>query len=142
MAKKTPTGLYDTGYCKPPVDTRFQKGASGNPRGRPKGSRNLATLVARVFSRTVVAQDNGRQRRISVAEAMVTKIMAKAVSGDIAAQRLGISLLQASETDAPPVATLLASEDDRALLRAALLDQVAEPMTKPRRARSRKGVSR
>jgi len=31
---------YDVGYGKPPKGGQFQKGQSGNPRGRPKGSRN------------------------------------------------------------------------------------------------------
>ncbi len=28
------------GFCRPPVQTRFKKGTSGNPKGRPRGSRN------------------------------------------------------------------------------------------------------
>ena len=36
MTNKT----YDVGYCNPPQHSRFQKGKSGNPSGRPKHSRN------------------------------------------------------------------------------------------------------
>ena len=36
---------YEVGYRKPPVGTRFKKGQSGNPAGRPRGTVNLATLA-------------------------------------------------------------------------------------------------
>ena len=38
--KIPPTGLYDVGYGKPPVEHQFKPGESGNVNGRPKGSRN------------------------------------------------------------------------------------------------------
>ncbi len=34
---------YEVGYGKPPRHTRFQPGRSGNPRGRPKDTKNLKT---------------------------------------------------------------------------------------------------
>jgi hypothetical protein len=41
-----PAADYTVGYCRPPVATRFRPVRSGNPRGRPEGSRNLASIVA------------------------------------------------------------------------------------------------
>ena len=40
-----------TGYCNPPEHTRFKTGQSGNPRGRPKGTLNLATVLERTLAR-------------------------------------------------------------------------------------------
>lgn len=44
-AMSTKEGNYEVGYRRPPRQTRFKKGRSGNPRGRPPGSRNFASLV-------------------------------------------------------------------------------------------------
>ena len=44
---------YKVGYCKPPLETRFPPGSSGNPRGRPSGRPSLKTMVESVAYRKV-----------------------------------------------------------------------------------------
>ena len=59
---------YKVGYKKPPLHTRFQKGQSGNPRGRPRGSKNLSTLLADALNEPVVVTEDGGRRKISKRE--------------------------------------------------------------------------
>ena len=73
---------YEVGYGKPPVASRFTKGQSGNPSGRPKGRKNLATVLSQALQRKVAVNDNGRRRMISVFEAAVTQVVNKAATGD------------------------------------------------------------
>ena len=83
---------YKVGYGKPPVQSRFTKGRSGNPRGRPPKGQNLATMMAHELSQKVAVRENGRQRTISKRRAMIIQIINKAVSGDARAFRAVIEL--------------------------------------------------
>jgi uncharacterized protein DUF5681 len=73
---------YQVGYGRPPQHTRFKKGESGNPTGRPKGSKNLTTLLEKELKQRVMITENGRRRSITKQEAMVKHLVNKAVSGD------------------------------------------------------------
>lgn len=56
---------YEVGYGRPPVATRFKSGQSGNPKGRPKASKNLSTLACEQLHARVPAREGGRERRMS-----------------------------------------------------------------------------
>jgi hypothetical protein len=73
---------YQVGYGRPPRHSRFKKGGSGNPKGRPRGSKNATTLLQEALSEQVVISENGRRRTITKKEAIVTQIVNKAASGD------------------------------------------------------------
>src|ERR1700732_3591090 len=55
---------YEVGYRKPPDQTRFTKGRSGNPRGRSPGAKNLKTLLSEALNACVIVSDNGGRRKI------------------------------------------------------------------------------
>jgi Family of unknown function (DUF5681) len=51
-----PMDDVSVGYGNPPEQTKFQKGQSGNPAGRPRGSRNLKTLINRELNTTITIE--------------------------------------------------------------------------------------
>ncbi len=73
---------YEVGYCKPPEDTRFKPGQSGNPKGRPRGARNFRTVVRATLDEKVTLRDGERTRKVSVMEAIVRKCVNGALKGD------------------------------------------------------------
>jgi Family of unknown function (DUF5681) len=87
--KPNTTGV---GYGSPPERTRFKKGRSGNPQGRPKGTLNLATVLGRTLREKVAINENGRQKMVTKLEASVKQLVNKATAGDAAALRQLIAL--------------------------------------------------
>ena len=84
---------YDVGYGKPPKASRFAKGRSGNPKGRPKASRNARTIITEaVFKMRDVTVD-GKKVRMSQFEIGFQQIMKKFMTGDPKAAALLINLL-------------------------------------------------
>jgi hypothetical protein len=73
---------YEVGFGRPPKSTRFAKGKSGNPNGRPKGSKNLATLFREIGEEQVTVTEGGRTRNIKKSHAVIVQLTNKAVSGE------------------------------------------------------------
>jgi hypothetical protein len=73
---------YDVGYGKPPAQRRFAKGQSGNPKGRPKGSRNFSTIVRKEFRRRIAISENGLRKHTTKIEAFAKQLVNKGVAGD------------------------------------------------------------
>src|SRR5665811_1432702 len=73
---------YEIGYRRPPKSTRFKKGKSGNPTGRPKGSSNFLTLLEKELGQSIVVNENGRKKTITRLQAMVKRMVAGALQGD------------------------------------------------------------
>ena len=88
--RKLPT---DVGYGKPPTNTQFKKGQSGNPKGRPKGSVGFAMLVQKLGSERVTVQENGTRKRIPKREAAIKQLFNRATTGDQRAIKLVADLM-------------------------------------------------
>lgn len=72
---------YEVGYRKPPKNTRFEKGRSGNPKGRPKGHKNISTIMKDLMDRTVTIKQNGQERRVPFNEAFVHRLAGRSLDG-------------------------------------------------------------
>jgi hypothetical protein len=73
---------YEIGYRRPPAGGRFKTGTSGNPKGRPKGSRNFVTLLEQELAQKIVVSENGRRKTVTRLQAVVKRIVAGAMQGD------------------------------------------------------------
>jgi hypothetical protein len=82
-----------TGYGNPPKHTRFKKGKSGNPNGRPKGSKNLKTVLVQEMNRTIEIREGDRVRRVSKLEALPMRLFERALNGDMRAATALINLI-------------------------------------------------
>jgi hypothetical protein len=93
---------YMIGYGKPPLHTRFRKGHSGNPRGRPRRATDLASLLTRALDRPAASEGRnvGTQR-----EAIVAALVEKSASGDLGATKLLFELMRQIEPPAAPPAS-------------------------------------
>jgi hypothetical protein len=85
------------GYGRPPPHGRFKKGKSGNPAGRVKNSKNLATVLLSSAHEAVTVNEGGRRRTITKLEAMSKQLANKAAAGDPRATQLLMQMLQMFE---------------------------------------------
>ena len=110
---------YEVGYARPPMATRFKPGQSGNPKGKPKGTRNLTTEFNDELKTKVTIQENGRTRQITKAQALAKQHVNKAVSGDARSTQIVLSVTCAIDAaDAPaPLSHEADKQVKRALLR-------------------------
>ncbi len=88
------------GYRKPPAATRFRKGRSGNPRGRPK-NRKRGLPYDHVLGQMVTIRDGGAERRVTAAEAFLLHLTKKGLEGDGPAARASLAALSTARASQP-----------------------------------------
>jgi hypothetical protein len=88
---------YEVGYGKPPSRGKFTKGQSGNPKGRPKGSRNFATIILRESRQPVRVNGPRGTRTVTKLEAAAIQVSNQAAQGQLPSAREFFSHVQWAE---------------------------------------------
>src|SRR5947209_3226464 len=70
-----------------------QKGRSGNPNGRPRGKKNMSTLLSAALDAWIIVVENGRRKKITKREAIVTQLVNKSASADLKATQIVLAML-------------------------------------------------
>jgi hypothetical protein len=89
---------YAPNYHNPPLHTRFKKGLSGNPRGRPK--RDLPGLLVAALNEPVFVTVNGRRRKITKRETVIHQLVNKSTSADLRATKMLMDMMKDAERKA------------------------------------------
>jgi hypothetical protein len=122
---------YAANYRKPPLHTRFKKGQSGNPRGRPK--KNLPALLVAALNEPVFVTIDGERRKITKREAVITQLVNESAGANLRATKMLIDMMKDIEKKTgaePPEPHRIAPADEEVLrgvaerIRGALLQEI------------------
>ena len=119
--KKVRSTVQKVGRGNPPKHTQFRKGTTGNPKGRPRGSKNLSTYIMEAARYPVTATVNGSARKISTLQSTTLQLAIKAAGGNQAAMGEFLDWIDEIETRATAVkpTQFPLSDPDVEVLRAA-----------------------
>ncbi len=106
-ARQTTRASHEVGYAKPPKQYRFKSGKSGNPKGRPKGSKNrkrvstwtIADLIIKAGQKPVTINTPEGPVDSTMIEANLTSLAVKGAKGETRAQKLFIELHERAERE-------------------------------------------
>jgi hypothetical protein len=127
---------FQIGYRKPPRHAGFQKGRSGNPKGRPKGSKNFATLLTEALDAKVQVTEDGKRRRVTKRELVIKQLVNKSASAEARSLKILLDLMlnleaRARSSSAAPTTPAIGPDDEEVLaqlkerLEGAIRDEMA-----------------
>jgi hypothetical protein len=137
-SRKRKASEVAVGYGRPPKATQFRKGTSGNPKGRPKGSRPIGAVLHDILGQRISVTENGRTRRLPALEVMLRRLANDAMRSEPIALKLMLSLFDRYGESAETTIKLdEILEDDKAILANFLKGAPAPPSTSTRKSRKR-----
>lgn len=90
-------GDYAVGYGRPPAANQFQKGRSGNPKGRPPGSQNVATILRRELDKAIAVTEAGRACKSTKREVIIKQQVNNAAKGNIRSVQTVLGIIEKTE---------------------------------------------
>ena len=99
---------FEVGFAKPPAATRFKPGQSGNPKGRPKGSKStvpslaeerIKKLILEEAYRTIPVLEKGRHATVPMITAVLRAVAMNAAKGNNRAAILFTTLVSKTESE-------------------------------------------
>ena len=109
---------HDVGFRKPPRHSRFKKGQSGNPKGRPRGSRNFSTDLKETLEEPIRVTHHGKAKTVSTQLAALMRLREKALGGDVRALDRLLELARLYNDDEMAEAATRLSATDAEILEA------------------------
>lgn len=110
---------HPVGYGHPPLASRFKPGTSGNAKGRPKGRKNLRTLIKEAMTANILIQEGQNSRRVSRIEGVVLRQLQSALRGNdraaLAVIKMAHQLRFLEDSESKTAETALSAEEERIL---------------------------
>ena len=102
MAGKGKKPGYEVGYGRPPKDTQFKKGQSGNPKGRPPAVMDLGAAVRELLKEAITVREGDRTRTVSKAMAVIQTMVVRSLKGDPRATDQVVKMMREQRMLTPP----------------------------------------
>lgn len=120
---------YEVGWGKPPKSGQFQKGQSGNPKGRRRGAKNLKTIVERELSEKIIIKEGPKTKKVTKLEGIVKALSNGALHGKLGAIAKLFELLERlQQADGTPPESHALSDADKELFDEFLLELAKEKL--------------
>jgi len=99
-----------------PDASKFKKGQSGNPGGRPKGAKGMKTLLAQELKESITVQQDGKKTRIRRSEALIKRMVNDALQGRDRPRDTVLRYADAIDQERQQRAAAELREEDQAIL--------------------------